>query len=142
MITQENRREEEGGARKARRRKKQRNYHWTTKRLCYRDFDRFTMNTLAISIRVRTSRRKIGGEKLTPTFFPFLFSPLFFPLFFSLSPPPFFLFFLFFSFFFESAANGESRIVRAQHHPIIGRAATVISNDAFIGILSNARVRH
>jgi len=42
------------------------------------------------------------------------------------------------TFFFVSEANGESRIVQAQHHPIIGRAATVISNDAFIGILSNA----
>lgn len=37
--------------------------------------------------------------------------------------------------------GGKRRIayhVQAQHHPIIGRAATVISNDAFIGILSNA----
>lgn len=41
-------------------------------------------------------------------------------------------------FFFVSEASRESRIVQAQHHPIIGRAATVISNDAFIGILSNA----
>jgi len=66
------------------------------------------MNTLAISIRVRTSRRKIGGEKLTPTFFPFLFSPLFFPLFFSLSPPLFFSFF-FFSLFFSNPRQTENR---------------------------------
>jgi len=42
------------------------------------------------------------------------------------------------TFFSISEASGESQIMQAQHHPIIGRTATVISNDAFIGILSNA----